>query len=192
VELHPSVGTTTRPVLSGVASAREGKRMTDLRVDGNGVAGWGRRMMQCAVGRAGIATLKREGDDTTPAGSFTIRRGLYRTDRERPPRTRLALAALNPADGWCDAPSDPAYKQLVRLPHRSSAEPLWRTDGLFDLMVVIGFNDAPVVPDRGSTIFLHLAAPDFAPTKGCIALGREDLLAVIVEADFASRVIVAR
>jgi L,D-peptidoglycan transpeptidase YkuD (ErfK/YbiS/YcfS/YnhG family) len=166
--------------------------VTDLRVDAFGVARWGRRMMRCAVGRAGIVNLKREGDHATPAGAFMMRRAFYRPDREKPPPTRLALAALNPADGWCDAPCDVAYNQSVRLPHRSSAEALWRADGLYDLVVVLGHNDAPVVPDRCSAIFLHLAAPDFAPTEGCVALGREDLLAVLAEADIASRVIVVR
>jgi L,D-peptidoglycan transpeptidase YkuD (ErfK/YbiS/YcfS/YnhG family) len=162
----------------------------DLLVDHRGLARWGGRLMLCAFGRAGIVDHKREGDHATPAGAFVMRRVLYRPDRLEQPQTRLPVARLTPSDGWCDAPSDPDYNQPVRLPHRSSAEPLWRADGLYDLVVVLGCNDAPVVPDRGSAIFLHLAALGFAATEGCVALGRRNLLGVLAEADSASRVVI--
>jgi L,D-peptidoglycan transpeptidase YkuD (ErfK/YbiS/YcfS/YnhG family) len=163
----------------------------NLLVDKTGWALWGGRRMRCRLGRAGIAADKREGDRATPAGAFLMRRVLYRPDRETPPPTRLPLAAIAPDDGWCDAPADPAYNRPVRLPYRASAERLWREDALYDLLVVLGCNDEPVVPGRGSAIFLHLQAADGAPTEGCIALARADLLAVLAEADATSRVIVS-
>jgi L,D-peptidoglycan transpeptidase YkuD (ErfK/YbiS/YcfS/YnhG family) len=162
----------------------------DLVIASPGTALWGERLMRCALGRAGIAAAKREGDHATPAGAFVMRRALYRPDREAPPPTRLDLTPIDPGDGWCDAAADPAYNRPVRLPYAASAERLWRTDRLYDLVVVLGCNDAPVVPGLGSAIFLHLAAPDFAPTEGCIALARADLLAVLAAADGASRVVV--
>ena len=146
--------------------------------------------MRCALGRSGIARDKREGDGATPAGAFALRRVLYRADREAPPQTTLPAGALDPADGWCDAPDDAAYNRPVRLPYPARAEALWRADGIYDLIVVLGHNDAPVLPGRGSAIFLHLAKPDFRPTEGCVALARADLLAVLAEADAASRVVV--
>jgi L,D-peptidoglycan transpeptidase YkuD (ErfK/YbiS/YcfS/YnhG family) len=142
------------------------------------------------VGRAGIATDKREGDGATPAGAFALREVLYRTDRAAPPPTSLTLRPLDPADGWCDAPGDANYNQRVRLPYRASAETLWRADAVYDVIVVLGYNDAPVIAGNGSAIFLHLAQPDFAPTEGCIALGRDDLLRVLKEADATTRIIV--
>lgn len=163
----------------------------NLLVDARGNALWGARRMRCALGRASIAGEKREGDHATPAGSFLMRRVLYRPDREPPPSTRLPLAAIAPADEWCDDPADPAYNRPVRLPYPASAEALWREDGLYDLLVVLGWNDDPVAPGRGSAIFLHVSAPDGGPTEGCIALARNDLLAVLAAADGTSRVIVA-
>ena len=44
---------------------------------------------------------------------------------------------------------------------------------------VLGWNDSPPVRNRGSAIFLHLARPDYAPTAGCIALSRPDMLSVL-------------
>jgi len=147
--------------------------------------------MRCALGSGGISTQKHEGDGATPVGAFAMRQLLYRPDREARPRTALPITALKPEDGWCDAPADKAYNRPVRLPYPASAEQLWRDDHLYDLLVVLGYNDDPVVPGQGSAIFLHLAAPNFAPTGGCVALGRDDLLTVIATADRASRVIVA-
>lgn len=162
----------------------------NLLVAGACWARWGERRIRCALGRAGITADKREGDHATPAGSLPMRRVLYRPDREAPPRTRLPLTPIAPADGWCDAPQDPAYNRPVRLPHPASAETLWREDGLYDLLIVLGWNDDPVMPGRGSAIFLHLMAPDGGRTEGCIALQRPDLLSVLAEADAASRVVV--
>lgn len=147
--------------------------------------------MRCALGRGGISTEKREGDGATPVGSFVMRRLLFRPDRETRPMTALPSAAISPTDGWCDAPADRAYNRPVHLPYPASAEYLWRDDHLYDLLVVLGYNDDPVVPGQGSAIFLHLARPDFGPTAGCVALGRSDLLTVIATAHPASRVIIA-
>ena len=84
----------------------------------------------------------------------------------------LPHAPLAQDDGWCDAPDDPAYNPPVRLPYPVSAERLWRDDRVYDLIVVLGYNDDPVVPGAGSAIFLHLARPDYAPTPGLCRPGR--------------------
>ncbi len=65
------------------------------------------------------------------------------------------------------------------LPYGASAEELWRADALYDAIGVLGWNDSPVRPGRGSAIFLHVARADYAPTEGCVALTRADLLAVL-------------
>lgn len=135
----------------------------------------------CAIGRAGIRSDKREGDGTTPTGTFPLRRVFYRPDRVPRPATGLPVEALSPADGWCDDPEDAAYNRLVRLPYGTSAERLWRDDHLYDIIVVIGHNDDPVVPGRGSAIFLHVAGPGLAPTEGCIALEEPQLTALLAE-----------
>ena len=163
----------------------------DLIVGQDGVARWNGHIMRCALGSGGVRTEKREGDGATPRGGFAMRRLLYRPDRQAMPRTRLPAQAIDPADGWCDAPADIAYNQMIRLPYPASAEALWRADAVYDLIVPLGYNDNPVVPGRGSAIFLHLAAPDFTPTAGCVALGRNDLLIVLAEANTGSRVIVS-
>jgi L,D-peptidoglycan transpeptidase YkuD (ErfK/YbiS/YcfS/YnhG family) len=86
---------------------------------------------------------------------------------------------LAPEDGWCDDPTHADYNRQVRLPHPARHEELWRADALYDVIGVLGWNDAPVQRGRGSAIFLHLARPDFAPTEGCVALAQSDLLRLL-------------
>ncbi len=68
-----------------------------------------------------------------------------------------------------------AYNKPVRLPYPARHERLWRDDALYDLIAVIGYNDDPIEPGRGSAIFLHVAHPGFAPTEGCVAMRVADL-----------------
>jgi L,D-peptidoglycan transpeptidase YkuD (ErfK/YbiS/YcfS/YnhG family) len=93
----------------------------------------------------------------------------------------LPLSPIAANDGWCDAPADKNYNLPVKLPYPASAEELWRADALYDIVVVLGFNDAPVVAGKGSAIFLHVAAKDFAPTEGCVALEKDGLLELLGE-----------
>jgi L,D-peptidoglycan transpeptidase YkuD (ErfK/YbiS/YcfS/YnhG family) len=162
----------------------------NLVVDPSGVANWRGQRLRCALGRGGIRRDKREGDGATPVGSWPMRRLLYRADRVALPQTALPASAIGEHDGWCDAPGDRNYNLPVRLPYSASAETLYRQDGVYDLIVPLGYNDAPVVAGAGSAIFLHVARLDFAPTEGCVALALADLLGVLRDADRESRVIV--
>ena len=150
-----------------------------LVVTARGEAAWRGGTLRCAIGRSGIARVKREGDGATPAGTFPVRRVLYRADRMVRPATVLPATPLTDTDGWCDDPADPRYNQAVHLPYPARCEALWRDDPLYDLIGVIGFNDEPAVPDGGSAIFLHIARPDYGPTEGCVAFSSADLVAIL-------------
>jgi L,D-peptidoglycan transpeptidase YkuD (ErfK/YbiS/YcfS/YnhG family) len=78
----------------------------------------------------------------------------------------------------------------VRLPYATLDERLWREDSLYDIVVVIGFNDTPIVSGKGSAIFLHIARSDYGPTAGCIALSRDDLLDALAQFGRNERLIV--
>ncbi len=157
-------------------------RSARLRWPGHGVA--------CALGRAGIVVDKREGDGGTPGGMLPLRRVLYRADRLDRPDTALPLARLEREDGWCDDPTDAAYNRHVKLPYPASCEQLWRDDHLYDVVVVLGHNDDPVVAGHGSAIFLHVASPDYGATEGCVAIALDDLVLLLgsVGAEAAMRV----
>lgn len=146
-----------------------------------GRVAFGPLRLPCALGRGGRRALKHEGDGATPIGVWPIREVFYRPDRVARPFTPLPVRPLRPEDGWCDDPRDRNYNRLVRLPYPAGHERLWRDDHLYDLVVVLGYNDTPRMRGRGSAIFMHLAAPGFAPTAGCIAL-RENHMRLLLAA----------
>jgi len=158
-----------------------------------GALNLGGRTVACALGRGGVkpAADKREGDGASPAGTWAIRRVLYRPDKGPAPQTSLPVSPIGEADGWCDSPDDPAYNRPVSLPYPAGAERMWRDDGLYDLVVVLGHNDDPPVPGLGSAIFLHLAKPDYEPTEGCVAVAREDMLELLALAGLGDAVAIA-
>ncbi len=153
--------------------------MTEAIVFANGHIVLGGRRWRAALGRAGVSDRKEEGDGATPLGVLPLRRVLYRADRLAIPPAAVPREPIGARDGWCDDPADAAYNRSVTLPHPGRAEELWRADPLYDLVGVLGWNDAPVARGRGSAIFLHVAHTDYAPTQGCVALLLPDLLALL-------------
>jgi L,D-peptidoglycan transpeptidase YkuD (ErfK/YbiS/YcfS/YnhG family) len=161
---------------------------------------WGAGRRRCAIGPGGIALKGGEGDGITPRGAFAVREIFYRPDRIAKPFVNLPLHAIARDDGWCDAPADPNYNRLVKLPYPASAENMWREDHLYDLVAVLGYNDSPVVPGKGSAIFLHLArsvdrsdqnkSPDYAATQGCVALPLDDVLAALAQLVAGDKVVI--
>ena len=143
----------------------------------------GNHTFRCALGPAGLLADKREGDGGTPIGVFPLRRALYRADRMEPPQTGLRLEALQPNDGWCDAPDDPNYNRAVKLPYPASTESLWRDDSVYDIIVILGHNDDPPEPGMGSAVFFHLARDGYPSTEGCVAVSLPDMLAVLADCD---------
>ena len=137
--------------------------------------------LRCAFGAGGIRADKQEGDGATPLGLLPIRRVLFRADRGARPATALPAEPIAPDDGWCDDPGHADYNRQVRLPHPARHERLWREDAVYDVIGVLGWNDAPVRRGRGSAIFLHLARPGLPPTEGCVALPGADLRRLLAQ-----------
>lgn len=157
--------------------------MSDVRVDTAArTLSFGGRTIPCVIGRGGAcpAGEKREGDGRTPLGCWPIRAALV-----RPGRVTLSPPPLVPwrwvrdNDGWSDDAGDPAYNRPVTLPRPFSHERLQRDDAAYDIIVVLGHNDAPPVPGMGSAIFWHLWVPDGdgtpRPTEGCVAIARKEM-----------------
>ena len=142
-------------------------------------------VVPCLVGKAGLvaAADKREGDMATPAGDWPLRRIYYRPDRIALPAVSLPSIALTPDMGWCDDPLDANYNMPVELPFNASHERLWREDGLYDFIVVLGHNDSPPRPFLGSAVFLHLYEQDTPHTAGCVAIAKDDMVALLRTAD---------
>jgi L,D-peptidoglycan transpeptidase YkuD (ErfK/YbiS/YcfS/YnhG family) len=176
-----------------------GKRRTSLaalricRRPGWRSQGWlfaGPLALPVALGRSGIRADKREGDGSTPRGSFHPLRLWWRPDRLPRPRTFLPVRRIGATDAWCEDPADRRYNRPFR---RSASEPgdrLRRADGLYDLIVEIDHNTRPRIAGRGSAVFIHIARADFSPTAGCIALRPRDLKALLGRLGPKTRIVV--
>ena len=77
--------------------------------------------------------------------------------------------------GWCDDPRSKKYNTLVKYPFRFKSEKLYRSDNMYDIFCVLSYNTNPVKKDKGSAIFIHVAKRNFSPTKGCIAIDKNQL-----------------
>ena len=77
--------------------------------------------------------------------------------------------------GWCDDPKSKKYNQLIKLPSKFSFEKLYRNDSIYDIIFILNFNTNPVKKNKGSAIFIHIAKKNYLPTKGCIAIKRNDI-----------------
>ncbi|MBI1243371.1 MAG: L,D-transpeptidase family protein [Alphaproteobacteria bacterium] len=139
------------------------------------------REFACVLGKAGVvsADAKREGDGATPAGTWKLRAGFWRADRLAKPDGPLAFTPIAADMFWDDDPASPHYNTLRRGAPPKHPERLLRADPVYDVVVPLGFNDDPIVPGRGSAIFLHVARPERTPTAGCVALALDDLLEVL-------------
>ena len=145
---------------------------------------------RCASGRGGLSRDKVEGDGATPIGQFSLGILYYRPDRVQVNNCQLPIFAINETDGWCDDPDHPLYNQLISLPFLASHEKMWRQDHVYDIVIVVNYNISPIIPGKGSAIFIHLARENYEPTAGCIALNQEDLLFIIPQLTLGSQLII--
>jgi len=131
---------------------------------------------RCALGKAGIGKKKKEGDNITPIGVYKIVKIYYRKDRIKKISSKFELIKITKNIGWCDDPNSKKYNQIINLPTKYSYEKLYRKDNVYDLILVLNYNMNPVVKDKGSAIFIHIAKKKYQPTQGCIALKKNNLL----------------
>ena len=158
-------------------SARSTTAVFTMRECGRRVAGpWPAR-----VGWAGLSAHHREGDGTTPLGTFGIGPVVYGLDPD--PGVRLRYHRLVCGDWWDEDPASPSYNRFRHVPCGTAppfgggSEALWRATVAYREFALIDYNTAPAVPGRGSAIFLHDATG--GPTNGCVSLPRPDLLRVL-------------
>ena len=132
------------------------------------------------VGRSGLSAHHVEGDGTTPSGTYHIGPVVYGLDPN--PGVRLRYHRLVCGDWWDSDAASPTYNHFRHLacgatPPFNAGEGLWQTTVAYRAFAVIDYNAHPVVPGRGSAIFLHVDTG--RPTNGCVALPRARLLRLL-------------
>jgi L,D-peptidoglycan transpeptidase YkuD (ErfK/YbiS/YcfS/YnhG family) len=141
------------------------------------------------LGVNGIADRRREGDGTTPTGSYGIGRTMYGNAPN--PGVRYRYRRVVCGDWWVEDPRSPAYNTFQhvpcgrRPPFRTNPPGMWQDPVAYRYLAVVEFNMRPVVPGRGSAIFLH--ASKGRPTVGCISLPVGQLVRTLRWLDPAKR-----
>jgi L,D-peptidoglycan transpeptidase YkuD (ErfK/YbiS/YcfS/YnhG family) len=134
---------------------------------------------RCSLGKAGIGKKKIEGDNITPKGTFKIIKIYYRSDRIKKIKSKFKLIKIKKNIAWCDDPQSRNYNQLIKLPSKYSYENLFKKNNIYDLILVLNFNINPIIKNRGSAIFIHVAKRNYKPTAGCIALKKDHLIKLV-------------
>ena len=134
---------------------------------------------KCAIGKNGVSNNKVEGDGCTPAGTFSLGQIYYRKDRIVLPNLNILTTVIERRFGWCDDINSQNYNKIISFPFKQSAEILFREDNIYDILCVINYNQNPVIKNKGSAIFLHIAKDNYSGTEGCIAINKEDLIQLL-------------
>jgi len=146
--------------------------------------------IKCTIGKKGITKNKKEGDLKTPSGIFKFKKIFYRKDRIKFFKSPIKKNCIKKNIGWCDDPSSKHYNKEIKFPFKGSAEKLWRKDNIYDLIIVLNYNLNPIIKNRGSAIFLHISKKNYAPTKGCIAINKKDMINLISKIKYNSKLII--
>ena len=145
---------------------------------------------KCALGKAGIGKKKQEGDNVTPTGTFKIVKIYYRSDRVKKISSKFRLIEITKNMGWCDDPNSKNYNRLIKLPTQYKHEKLHRKDNIYDLVIVLDYNMNPIIKNKGSAIFIHIAKKNYKKTAGCIALKKDHLIKLIKKIEKNTKVII--
>jgi L,D-peptidoglycan transpeptidase YkuD (ErfK/YbiS/YcfS/YnhG family) len=146
--------------------------------------------LRCAIGKRGITDNKKEGDKKTPKGTFRLKYILFRKDKISKLKSSLKIKKITKNIGWCDDSNSKYYNKLVKLPFNGGVEKLWLKQNIYDVVVVLDYNLKPVIKNKGSAIFLHLAKKNYLPTKGCVAVSKKHMMLMISKINRKSKLII--
>ena len=147
-------------------------------------------VMPAVIGRSGFAAPgeKEEGDGYTPSGTFPLKRTFGYAPRVE---TGLDYQQATEQDFWVDDPASGQYNQWVKgAPQANSYEVLKRADKLYKYAAVIEYNTEPVVPGKGSAIFLHVWRGRETPTAGCVATSAKNVRKLLKWLDLSKKPII--
>ena len=128
--------------------------------------------LRCCIGNSGINSNKKEGDHSTPKGSFNLRKLYFRKDRVGMPKCKINKKVIKQDMAWCDDPTHKKYNEEIKIHNKQLKESLYRIDHKYDYVITISHNEKKT-PGNGSAVFIHLT-DDYKPTAGCVTLKKKD------------------
>jgi len=142
--------------------------------------------LRCSIGKSGINSNKKEGDHSTPKGSFNLIKLYFRKDRVGTPKCKINKKVIKHDMAWCDDPNDKKYNEEIKTNNKNHKENLHRKDHKYDYIISISHNEKKT-PGKGSAIFIHLT-DNYKPTAGCIALKKKDFEILLKLIDKKSKI----
>lgn len=149
------------------------------------------KIYKCSIGLNGLCYNKIEGDQKTPIGTYKIGNLFVRTDRVKKLDTKIKYTKITSDMAWSDDSNEPSYNTLIRVNY-AHKEALYRRDNLYDLLLVIEYNVNPIIPNKGSAIFIHIARKNYEPTRGCIALKLSNFLELLKVLDTNEKICILK
>ncbi|MCM3004593.1 L,D-transpeptidase family protein [Priestia koreensis] len=156
---------------------------------------WKRVMKPISVliGKHGMTTKKQEGDGKSPIGVFSLGTAFGHhevTDLHIPYRQ------TSPHDYWVDDVESPDYNTWVH--ENGNPEKRWSSfermnHPLYKYGIVVNYNEDPIIPGKGSAIFMHLTNKTTTHTAGCVAMPERDFLPLLykLEAEKHPAIVIA-
>ena len=146
--------------------------------------------VKCAIGKKGIGKKQKEGDQITPRGTFRVKSILYRKDKINYFKSVIKKTPIKKNMGWCDDPKSKDYNKLIKYPFNYKSEKLYRSNNIYDIILVLDFNMHPIKKNKGSAIFIHISNNKYSPTQGCIAIKKKELLKLIKFIDKKTKIFI--
>tara|TARA_Y100000389_G_C17245012_1_gene405150 strand:+ start:166 stop:660 length:495 start_codon:yes stop_codon:yes gene_type:complete len=132
--------------------------------------------LKCCIGKKGLSNNKKEGDNKTPKGIFSLGKLYYRNDRVKNVNSNISKKIIKKKMGWCNDSKSKFYNKEIQINNQKiKHEKLFRKDHSYDYLIVINYNTKKIIPNKGSAIFIHLTK-NYKKTAGCIALKKKDFL----------------
>lgn len=138
---------------------------------------WQKSMaVYCGYGRNGLKpwNVRKEGDGTTPIGSFPILHAFGFGDN---PGTAMDWKTITEHSYWSG--EDSSYNTWVESMTPISGEHLIEYNICYKYAMAIGFNRNPIELGRGSAIFLHVKNPATWASSGCVSVEEPVMLQLL-------------
>jgi len=133
------------------------------------------------LGIRGISEHKREGDLKTPSGAFGIQPVMFGVGPN--PGVRYRYHRIVCGDWWVEDSRSRWYNRFRHVtcgstpPFRTTSEDMSKSPSSYRHLAVIDYNTHPIVPGRGSGIFLHVSHGN--ATLGCVAVPLPQLVRLL-------------
>ena len=144
---------------------------------------------KCSIGKRGIGLKRKEGDLITPKGKYKIKYIMYRKDRVKI-QSKIKKIIIKKEMGWCDDPNSRHYNKIIKLPSSYKHEKLYKKENIYDIIIVLNYNMDPIVKNKGSAIFIHVAKKNYKKTEGCIAVKKTHLLKIAKDLEKKTMVLI--